>query len=32
LYIALRDRREGRNTPGGGKDASHPDTFDKERD
>ncbi|GAB1812790.1 hypothetical protein [Mycobacterium sp. MUNTM1] len=32
LYIALRDRREGRATTGAGKDASRPDTPDKERD
>ncbi|OBH58314.1 hypothetical protein A5685_05975 [Mycobacterium colombiense] len=31
LYIALRDRREGRSTTGAGKDTSHPDTPDKER-
>lgn len=32
LYIALRDRREGRSTTGAGKDTSHPDTPDNERD
>ncbi|OBB81282.1 hypothetical protein A5760_17095 [Mycobacterium colombiense] len=32
LYIALRDRREGRSTTAAGKDTSRPDTPDKERD
>jgi hypothetical protein len=32
LYIALRDRRERRNTTGGPTDASRPDTPDKKRD
>ncbi|KBZ63879.1 hypothetical protein K875_02591 [Mycobacterium [tuberculosis] TKK-01-0051] len=32
LYIALRDRREGRSATGAGKDTSQPDTPDKERD
>ncbi|OBJ03253.1 hypothetical protein [Mycobacterium sp. 1465703.0] len=32
LYIALRDRREGRNATGATKDASHRDTPGKERD
>jgi hypothetical protein len=32
LYIALRDRRQGRNSTGAAKDASHPDTPGKERD
>lgn len=32
LYIALRDRREGRSTTGAGKDAAHRDTPDIERD
>ncbi|OBB95539.1 hypothetical protein [Mycobacterium sp. 852002-40037_SCH5390672] len=29
LFIALRDRREGRNTTKASTDASHPDTPDK---
>jgi hypothetical protein len=32
LYIALRDRRERRNTTGAPTDASRPDTPDKKRD
>jgi hypothetical protein len=32
LYIALRDRREGRDAAGSATDASHPDTPDKKRD
>lgn len=32
LYIALRDRRQGRNTTGAPTDASRPDTPDKKRD
>ncbi len=32
LYIALRDRREGRNAPRTPTDASHSDTPDKTRD
>ncbi|RAU90437.1 hypothetical protein DQP58_23340 [Mycobacterium colombiense] len=32
LYIALRDRREGRNTTGSAPESSHADTPDKTRD
>jgi hypothetical protein len=32
LYIALRDRREGRNTTSSAAESSHADTPDKTRD